>query len=134
MKRDKSSAFQRFTKMQVFQLISCRNILIYMTAELQKKLLPIFHYALNPGGLLFLGTSETIGNLTDLFSPVDDKWRISGIKNRHQPGWAWWNCLCRHYLVVRAIYNARRRRKKTWKLPFRMWHNESSWNISPLPP
>ena len=47
-----------------------------MTAELQKKLLPIFYYALNPGGLLFLGTSETIGNLTNLFSPVDDKWRI----------------------------------------------------------
>lgn len=62
-----------FTKLD---LISCRNILIYMTAELQKKLLPIFHYALNPGGLLFLGTSETIGNRTDLFSPVDDKWRI----------------------------------------------------------
>ena len=62
-----------FTKLD---LISCRNVLIYMTAELQKKLLPIFHYALNPGGLLFLGTSETIGNLTDLFSPVDDKWRI----------------------------------------------------------
>ena len=62
-----------FTKLD---LISCRNILIYMTAELQKKLLPVFHYALNPGGLLFLGTSETIGNLTGLFSPVDDKWRI----------------------------------------------------------
>ncbi|HCN67013.1 MAG TPA: chemotaxis protein CheR, partial [Candidatus Accumulibacter sp.] len=42
-------------------LISCRNLLIYMGAELQKKLIPLFHYVLNPGGLLFLGTSESIG-------------------------------------------------------------------------
>ncbi|MEK7733135.1 MAG: CheR family methyltransferase, partial [Planctomycetota bacterium] len=62
-----------FTKLD---LISCRNVLIYMTAELQKKLLPLLHYALNPGGLLFLGVSETIGSLTDLFSTVDNKWRI----------------------------------------------------------
>ena len=62
-----------FTKLD---LISCRNIMIYMTAELQKKLLPLLHYALNPGGLLFLGASETIGSLTDLFSPVDTKWKI----------------------------------------------------------
>lgn len=62
-----------FTKLD---LISCRNVLIYMTAELQKKLLPLLHYALNPGGLLFLGTSETVGNLTDLFTSVDNKWRI----------------------------------------------------------
>ena len=62
-----------FTKLD---LISCRNVLIYMTAELQKKLLPLLHYALNPGGLLFLGASETIGSLTDLFSAADNKWRI----------------------------------------------------------
>ena len=62
-----------FTKLD---LISCRNVMIYMTAELQKKLLPLLHYALNPGGLLFLGVSETIGNLTDLFSAMDNKWRI----------------------------------------------------------
>ena len=42
-------------------LISCRNLLIYMSGELQKKLIPLFHYALNPGGFLFLGTSETVG-------------------------------------------------------------------------
>ncbi len=62
-----------FTKLD---LISCRNIMIYMTSELQKKLLPLLHYALNPGGVLFLGASETIGNQTDLFSSVDNKWRI----------------------------------------------------------
>ena len=42
-------------------LISCRNLLIYLGGDLQKKLIPLFHYALNPGGFLFLGTSETVG-------------------------------------------------------------------------
>ncbi len=57
-------------------LISCRNLLIYMGAELQKKLLPLFHYALNPGGFLFLGTSETVGDHNDLFATVDSKWKL----------------------------------------------------------
>ena len=42
-------------------LISCRNLLIYLNADLQRKLIPLFHYALVPGGVLFLGTSETVG-------------------------------------------------------------------------
>ncbi|HEX7599296.1 MAG TPA: chemotaxis protein CheB, partial [Polyangia bacterium] len=42
-------------------LISCRNLLIYLGADLQRKLVPLFHYALNPGGILFLGTSESVG-------------------------------------------------------------------------
>lgn len=62
-----------FTKLD---LISCRNLLIYLNAELQKRLLPLFHYALRPGGLLFLGPSETIGGCTDLFDVVDKKWKI----------------------------------------------------------
>jgi len=57
-------------------LISCRNLLIYLNSDLQNKLLPIFHYALKPGGLLFLGPSETIGALTELFEPVDKRWKI----------------------------------------------------------
>lgn len=57
-------------------LLSCRNLLIYLEAEIQKKLMPFFHYALNPGGLLFLGTSETIAEFTDLFSLIDKKWRV----------------------------------------------------------
>ncbi len=52
-------------------MISCRNLMIYMNSELQKKLIPLFHYALNPGGILFLGTSESIGDFTDLFSPME---------------------------------------------------------------
>ena len=52
-------------------LISCRNLLIYLGAELQKKLIPLFHYALNPGGMLFLGTSESVGEFGELFAAVD---------------------------------------------------------------
>jgi two-component system CheB/CheR fusion protein len=52
-------------------LISCRNLLIYMGAELQKSLIPLFHYSLNPDGILMLGTSETIGEFSTLFTPVD---------------------------------------------------------------
>lgn len=62
-----------FTKLDI---LSCRNLLIYLTGELQKKLLPLFHYALNPGGFLFLGSSESIGGFTDLFSSQDSKWRL----------------------------------------------------------
>jgi two-component system CheB/CheR fusion protein len=57
-------------------LLSCRNLLIYMGGELQKKLIPLFHYALNPDGALFLGTSETIGEYGDLFSVLDRKSKL----------------------------------------------------------
>lgn len=57
-------------------LISCRNLLIYLGAELQKAVFPQFHYALNPGGILFLGTSESIGMFDDLFLTLDKKWKI----------------------------------------------------------
>ena len=57
-------------------LISCRNLLIYMGSDLQKKLIPLFHYALNPGGHLFLGTSETVGEFGDLFSTHDRKAKL----------------------------------------------------------
>ncbi|HZZ57448.1 MAG TPA: chemotaxis protein CheB [Opitutaceae bacterium] len=57
-------------------LISCRNLMIYLEAGLQKRLFPAFHYALKPGGFLFLGASESIGNFGDLFFPVDKKRKI----------------------------------------------------------
>jgi two-component system CheB/CheR fusion protein len=62
-----------FTKLD---LICCRNLLIYLEADLQRKILPLFHFSLNPDGILFLGTSETVGGFGDLFSPVDNKWKI----------------------------------------------------------
>ena len=57
-------------------LISCRNLLIYLNGELQKKLIPLFHYALNPGGLLFLGGSESVGEFIQLFALLDRKWKL----------------------------------------------------------
>lgn len=57
-------------------LISCRNLLIYLGPQLQKKVLPLLHYALNPAGFLMLGTSETIGQFADLFSTIDKNEKI----------------------------------------------------------
>ncbi len=57
-------------------LISCRNMLIYLEPVLQKKVMPIFHYALNTNGFLMLGSSEGIGNAEDLFAIVDKKNRM----------------------------------------------------------
>ncbi|MEJ2254630.1 MAG: chemotaxis protein CheB [Nitrospirota bacterium] len=65
-------------------LISCRNVLIYMDEELQGKLMLIFHYSLKKGGFLWLGTSETVGSNTDLFAPVDVKQKI--FRRREAPG------------------------------------------------
>jgi len=57
-------------------LISCRNLLIYLTSDLQRRLVPIFHYALRPGGYLFLGSAENISHHGNLFNTVDAKKRI----------------------------------------------------------
>ncbi len=57
-------------------LISCRNLLIYLEPTLQKKAIPTFHYALRPGGFLLLGASESIGGFTELFEPVGKKSKI----------------------------------------------------------
>src|SRR5579885_1365926 len=57
-------------------MISCRNLLIYLQPELQKRILTIFHYSLKPGGILFLGSSETIGEFSALFEVIDKKWKL----------------------------------------------------------
>ncbi|MBF0513718.1 MAG: PAS domain-containing protein [Desulfovibrionaceae bacterium] len=62
-----------FTKLDI---LICRNLLIYLEPALQKKLFPLFHYALKPDGILFLGGSETIGAFTDLFAPAGGKTRL----------------------------------------------------------
>ena len=62
-----------FTRLDI---LSCRNLLIYFDATLQRRLLPLFHYSLRPGGLLLLGSSETVGSFGKLFEPVDSKLRL----------------------------------------------------------
>jgi two-component system CheB/CheR fusion protein len=62
-----------FTKLDI---LTCRNLLIYLGAELQQRVLPLFHYSLKPGGVLMLGSAETIGSFTDLFIPLESKARL----------------------------------------------------------
>jgi two-component system CheB/CheR fusion protein len=57
-------------------LLICRNLLIYLDPELQKKLIPLFYYCLNPGGVLFLGSAESIGTFNHLFTPLEGKLRF----------------------------------------------------------
>jgi len=64
-----------FTKLD---LLSCRNMLIYMEPELQKKLISLFNYSLNPGGILVLGSSETLGNHREGFEDIDTRLKIYG--------------------------------------------------------
>ncbi|MER8704062.1 CheR family methyltransferase [Mesorhizobium sp. M0323] len=66
-------------------MISCRNLLIYFGPQIQNRVIPIFHYALRPGGYLFLGTSETIGQHGDLFATVDKKQRIFQAREHATP-------------------------------------------------
>lgn len=82
-----------FTKLDI---LSCRNLLIYLEPELQNRLIPVFHYALKPGGILFLSPSESIGNHLELFSSLDKKWKLfrskSSIASTHTvtaPALAW---------------------------------------------
>ena len=57
-------------------LVSCRNLLIYFGLDVQNQVIPTFHYSLRPGGFLFLGTAENVGQFGDLFAPIDKKHRI----------------------------------------------------------
>ncbi|MBL0168051.1 MAG: PAS domain-containing protein [Propionivibrio sp.] len=62
-----------FTKLD---LLSCRNLMIYLEPELQNRLIPSFHYALRPNGVLFLSTSESITGHPDLFTAIERKWKF----------------------------------------------------------
>lgn len=57
-------------------MITCRNLMIYMNKGMQKKLIPMFHYALNPGGFLMLGSSESIGEFSNLFETLDHQSKL----------------------------------------------------------
>jgi chemotaxis methyl-accepting protein methylase len=61
-----------FTKLDI---LSCRNLLVYLTPKFKKQI-PLFHYSLNPGGILFQGSAETIGDYTNLFAPLIGESRI----------------------------------------------------------
>ncbi|UCV05129.1 chemotaxis protein CheB [Dechloromonas denitrificans] len=71
-----------FTKLDI---LTCRNLLIYFGAQLQRKLLPLFYYAINPGGMLFLGSAESIGNAAGLFALLTKKGRLFRRLNQPLP-------------------------------------------------
>ncbi|HAM53610.1 MAG TPA: chemotaxis protein CheB [Nitrospiraceae bacterium] len=62
-----------FTRLDI---LTCRNLLIYLIPEIQRKLIPLFHFSLRPGGILFLGSAETVGAFASLFGPIDEKFKI----------------------------------------------------------
>ena len=75
------------TPLSKMDLISCRNVLIYMGIKLQQKVLPLFHYSLNDGGYLFLGSSESIGRFDNLFSTIDTHCKIYQRKDTGSRPW-----------------------------------------------
>lgn len=81
-------------------LISCRNLLIYLGADLQKKLIPLFHYALNPDGFLFMGSSETVGEHIDLFESFERKAKIYKRKS---------DITCRSFSIFPVTMNINKR-------------------------
>ena len=68
-------------------LLTCRNLLIYLNRTAQEQVFDIFHFALRPGGSLFIGSSETGANVQSLFSPVDAKHRIFVRRSVPRPSW-----------------------------------------------
>ncbi len=66
--------------------VSCRNVLIYLRPEVQQKVLSLFHFALREDGILVLGASETVGELSDRFEPISKKQRIFRHLGRSRPG------------------------------------------------
>ena len=71
-----------FTKIDI---VTCRNMLIYLQPVLQKKALEKFNFALNPGGILFLGSSESIGEMNYYFDSLNHKWKIYRSKGKRSP-------------------------------------------------
>ncbi|MCE4048522.1 CheR family methyltransferase [Bacillus sp. Au-Bac7] len=66
-------------------LISCRNMMIYFQPELQQRILSLFHFSLIEDGILFLGSSETVGKLSGFFEPIHSKWKI--YRNKQSDKW-----------------------------------------------
>ena len=71
-----------FTKLD---LLSCRNLMIYLEPELQERILRTFQYALKPGGVLFLSPSESVGEHNDLFVPINRKWKLYRVAHSATP-------------------------------------------------
>ena len=117
-----------FTKVDI---LCCRNLLIYVNVETQKKLLPLMHYALNPGGLLVLGSAESAGGFSHLFSPLDKKWKVfQRIEAATRPGIEMPASLSPRERPRNG--NRERPRNRTWTFSTRP--SGRSWTATALPP
>ena len=90
-------------------LVSCRNVMIYLGAVLQRRVMSIFHYSLRPSGFLVLGSSETIGSFGDLFTVVDRKHKIY----RKKPLLIVWRSTSNRRCSPSCARRSRRRGRKT---------------------
>ena len=66
-------------------LLVCRNLFIYFKPEMQQRILSMFYYALNPGGYLFMGSSESIGEMSEAFESMDSKWKVYRCREGYRP-------------------------------------------------
>ncbi len=66
-------------------LLVCRNLFIYLKPEMQQRLLAMFYYALSPAGYLFMGSSESIGEMSEAFEAIDGKWKLYKIRPDYKP-------------------------------------------------
>jgi two-component system, chemotaxis family, CheB/CheR fusion protein len=98
-------------------LITCRNLLIYLEPGSQKKLFPMLHYALKPGGFLWLGASESIGAFTDLFEAVDKKHKIYVRKPASAPALALQGSKQRHERAAAGAPRAALQAPNLWAEP-----------------
>ncbi|MCZ8511412.1 PAS domain-containing protein [Paenibacillus filicis] len=89
-------------------LITCRNMLIYLQPEMQRKVISLFHFALSPSGFLFLGPSETLGRLSNLFTPYDRKWNIFQ-QNKMQPPMTYSSMSMNEGMDISRIHHIARR-------------------------
>ncbi len=116
-----------FTKLDI---LCCRNLLIYVNAQTQQKLLPLMHYALNPGGLLMLGTAESVGGFDHLFSPLDKKWKIFQRREVPEPPRVEIPARVSAH-TARPPWNQKNRERQKWILPTPP--NGRSWTATLLP-
>ena len=66
-------------------LLVCRNLFIYFKPEMQQRILSMFYYALNSNGYLFMGSSESVGEMSEAFKPIDSKWKVYRCKDGYRP-------------------------------------------------
>ena len=115
-------------------LVSCRNVMIYLNADSQETILPRFHYGLNPGGFLWLGPSETLGRSERYFRTLDRPSRLFQRDDQAPPGFsAISHSLPQHSVTGSRPPSGSRRRTPDPPTAWRPRPNSSSCSTAPRP-